>query len=252
MELCSLHYERWVRSGRLEVDSSPKKTRKAAGEICSLADCGRPVRCIGLCGSHYDKFIHSDVCPDCGETKMKSSARCKECTYKASFHRDAEKLCRGCNEVKLVEEFGWRKDGRGATKVRSRCRKCESKASRSLPSRTSEQAKVRTAAAASRLRDLKVADPDAWLRKSFRNSAKHLKLDPIEVLDRYDEVGNCCEVCGYSPDIQTESRVHIDHDHDTGKFRGFLCSDHNTLLGYLETRKVNLEGLLAYQQKHSA
>lgn len=44
-----------------------------------------------------------------------------------------------------------------------------------------------------------------------------------------------CECCG------KEKELHLDHDHESGKFRGWLCTNCNTALGKLGD---NIEGLL--------
>lgn len=52
-----------------------------------------------------------------------------------------------------------------------------------------------------------------------------------------------CEICG------VEGKVHWDHDHETGKFRGWLCVKCNTGLGKLGDNIEGLERALAYLRK---
>jgi hypothetical protein len=47
-----------------------------------------------------------------------------------------------------------------------------------------------------------------------------------------------CELCG------SDKRLCIDHNHETGKVRGCLCSGCNTLVGFIE-RKWHLLGAVA-------
>lgn len=55
--------------------------------------------------------------------------------------------------------------------------------------------------------------------------------------DDYDRMleqqGWVCAICG-SPPPPSKRRLHIDHDHETGKVRGLLCTRCNTALGWFE------------------
>lgn len=54
-----------------------------------------------------------------------------------------------------------------------------------------------------------------------------------------------CEICR-----KPCERMHIDHDHSTGRVRGLLCSGCNTFLGYLEKRASILGTALEYIERH--
>ena len=51
--------------------------------------------------------------------------------------------------------------------------------------------------------------------------------------------GNCCAICS-KPIEKLRRRMNVDHDHETGKVRGILCSGCNTGLGHLGD---NIEGI---------
>jgi len=57
----------------------------------------------------------------------------------------------------------------------------------------------------------------------------------------YEQQEGACAVCGKFLEYNGLD-THIDHDHDTGKVRGILCSNCNTALGLL---KENVEIILA-------
>lgn len=57
------------------------------------------------------------------------------------------------------------------------------------------------------------------------------------------QAGDPCDVCGKVDDI---SRMHIDHDHATGKIRGLLCQGCNTALGYVKDNPLILRALALY------
>lgn len=44
--------------------------------------------------------------------------------------------------------------------------------------------------------------------------------------------GDKCAIC--ATPLESKNRVHIDHDHETGRVRGVLCAHCNLGLGYLE------------------
>lgn len=54
-----------------------------------------------------------------------------------------------------------------------------------------------------------------------------------------------CEVCG------GEGRICFDHDHQTGAFRGWLCTACNSTLGLAKDDPALLLKLAAYLEQHS-
>ncbi len=52
----------------------------------------------------------------------------------------------------------------------------------------------------------------------------------IKFEDLIAKQGNKCGICG--TEFTDYSKVHIDHDHETGYVRGLLCRDHNRGLGF--------------------
>lgn len=53
----------------------------------------------------------------------------------------------------------------------------------------------------------------------------------------------CCEICGRS---DRKRRLALDHDHATGKFRGWLCGMCNTAIGKFNDNPVWLERAAVY------
>jgi len=45
--------------------------------------------------------------------------------------------------------------------------------------------------------------------------------------------------------------LHLDHDHETGKRRGVLCSNCNQILGRVKDSVVHLQALIDYLRAHS-
>ena len=54
-----------------------------------------------------------------------------------------------------------------------------------------------------------------------------------------------CEICGNSV------RICLDHDHKTGKFRGWICHNCNTALGHAKDNIETLQGLINYLKQNA-
>jgi hypothetical protein len=56
-------------------------------------------------------------------------------------------------------------------------------------------------------------------------------LDRSQYAAMLSTQGNCCAICGRSPEGSYPGMLHVDHCHDTGKVRGLLCQVCNLSLG---------------------
>ena len=56
-----------------------------------------------------------------------------------------------------------------------------------------------------------------------------------------------CDCCG---NIFGDAKVYLDHCHDTGEFRGWLCNSCNSGIGILGDTIEHLEQALVYLRKH--
>lgn len=85
--------------------------------------------------------------------------------------------------------------------------------------------------------------------------ARHKAKNPIRVHARKRAWNLCrleklagrpcpkkCELCG----SYSEKRLNFDHDHTTGRFRGWLCMRCNTLLGRVQDSPIFLRRLIQY------
>lgn len=79
----------------------------------------------------------------------------------------------------------------------------------------------------------------------FKRCARDIGLDPEEMWQRYQEHDRHCEICGLH-ESQLDKRLHLDHCHATGVFRGFLCSKCNRALGLLGDTADGLARALKY------
>jgi hypothetical protein len=63
--------------------------------------------------------------------------------------------------------------------------------------------------------------------------------------------GGGCAICGAPQKSTTKRRLHVDHDHVTGKVRGLLCSRCNVALGYFGDDPNRLLSASAYLLQYS-
>lgn len=85
--------------------------------------------------------------------------------------------------------------------------------------------------------------PEAASRKRVYRALRKYGPDAQPLLDRMDS-GEGCENCGRL------IRLAIDHCHTSGKVRGLLCSQCNTILGMAQDNPAVLQGLIAYLATH--
>lgn len=60
--------------------------------------------------------------------------------------------------------------------------------------------------------------------------------------------GDSCNICGDSKPAQGRFRLNVDHDHETGKIRGVLCSSCNLGLGKFKDDLKLLKAAVKYIQ----
>jgi hypothetical protein len=79
------------------------------------------------------------------------------------------------------------------------------------------------------------ANPEARKRHSWKAAGAEMPTRPCPVV---------CESCGRPT---TDGRaLSLDHDHETGKFRGWLCQKCNAALGFLADSEAYILALHAY------
>lgn len=62
--------------------------------------------------------------------------------------------------------------------------------------------------------------------------------------------GGHCAICPATERDESRGRLHVDHDHATGKVRGLLCMNHNHMLGQAHDNPAELEKGAAYLRAH--
>lgn len=84
------------------------------------------------------------------------------------------------------------------------------------------------------------------LRSRLRRRGMTLKEYQQKMVDQ----NNCCEICHSEFGADAYKNSYIDHNHQTGQFRGLLCSQCNTSLGLLKEDESRFEKCIAYLRKY--
>lgn len=85
-------------------------------------------------------------------------------------------------------------------------------------------------------------DPDYWRSDKIRNYMHKYRGHPD--FDR--EMPELCECCGNS---QGERALSLDHCHETGQFRGWLCHKCNTGIGMLGDSLTTVSKAVEYLKR---
>lgn len=141
------------------------------------------------------------------------------------------KTCTACNLSKQTTEF-W-PDRRRLGGFQARCKPCR-------------------ASAAKRWRD---ANKHKAAERYWSNPAgereRHLVRKYGITLAGYDAMfaqqGGCCAICG-----KTQARAFdVDHNHETGRVRGLLCTSCNRMVGHAGDDAQTLRAAAAYLDRSS-
>jgi hypothetical protein len=146
------------------------------------------------------------------------------------------KTCTKCGvqkkEIKFYFTAHVRKDG--TKKLGSECKECKNKRVRQSEKRHPERAKKKSREYYERKR----------LYIACRTSGTLSELDMVA-----KSFSGFCHVCGVG---ESKRRLHLDHDHNTGQFRGWLCSNCNFAAGHLMDNPEIALKLAEYLEFHSS
>lgn len=84
----------------------------------------------------------------------------------------------------------------------------------------------------------------AWARKLLRQLSRASKaggyappsISDIQIVRLYVDFSGTCPICEVAVDKTEGRRLCLDHCHETGRVRGFICHHCNACLGWLESR----------------
>lgn len=126
-----------------------------------------------------------------------------------------DKKCYCCGEIKEIKEFGVdRMTVNGSATI---CKPCKRKKIKFYFNSFSDERKEDR-----RLKNLRYN-----LKYNF-----NLSLEDYETM--VEQQNGVCAICSQPPIKGNGNRLHIDHNHSTGKIRGLLCSTCNQGLGFFQ------------------
>lgn len=74
-------------------------------------------------------------------------------------------------------------------------------------------------------------EKENWRRNAAAKIMARYGVTEEEYFDKLDSQNNLCAICQQPERTDYKRRLSLDHDHTTGKFRGFLCHMCNTGIG---------------------
>jgi len=202
------------------------------------------------------KKLRRSACKDCRRPDIAKAVR----QWRRSHHDhagkpvycrvvDGKKRCTSCKEWLDVAQFGTHLTRIGRFRYNSRCRPCDSKHATEWNRRNREKHRLNQEAHRLAM-GIKPQKKWPW-KKGTREyeQNKYYRMEYGITLADYnrmlvDQNGKCA-ICKRSGE-----KLHVDHDHATGKVRELLCNSCNTALGFLNEDVSRLSAMRKYIQKH--
>lgn len=130
------------------------------------------------------------------------------------------KICSKCEIEKSIDDFWHSRYSRHSDGLQSRCKDC-----------CRLSGKIWTEQNKNLLNERRRNDTvrEKALLRHIRNQLNKFDIAPE---DYQFLLSKGCMICGCKNNTHRH-RLHIDHDHTTGKFRGILCTNCNTAIGLM-------------------
>ena len=136
------------------------------------------------------------------------------------------KTCTDCGETKPIT--GFRSRGGSMTHLlKSSCNTCLFKKHRDWVENNQN-----------RVEEYRSRDPWTLAKRCARRG-----ITPEQLVDRYERQEGCCAICKAEVALMESA---IDHNHETGEFRGILCKQCNRALGMFKDSTKTLRSAVEY------
>lgn len=169
------------------------------------------------------------------------------------------KKCRKCGIEKLIGEFDkGRKRKDGSYGVHSKCKSCVAKKNRTYrinhPEEHRERSRLFEERHKERLKKEHLENPRHRFITALRmDKAKSKRYGYIPCNATEEELKNSvtgkCHSCD-KLEVDCDRRLSMDHNHKTGKFRGWLCTKCNTAAGMIEDSPELALALALYLERN--
>ena len=87
-------------------------------------------------------------------------------------------------------------------------------------------------------------------KRKDQSLQRHYGIGLEEYNKLFEEQNGGCAICGTETPGGKWKNFHIDHDHETKKVRGLLCSQCNTALGLIKEDIHTLKSMIQYLESH--
>jgi hypothetical protein len=139
---------------------------------------------------------------------------------------EAVKTCIDCGETKPLIVFRSR-GGRMSHLYKSYCNTCLYKRHRDWAGKNQH-----------RVAEYRKKNPWTLARRCSRRG-----ITPEQLVDRYERQEGCCAICKTQVALMDSA---VDHNHNTGEFRGVLCKQCNRALGMFKDNPAILRNAVEY------
>ena len=148
------------------------------------------------------------------------------------------KTCGICKAEKARAEFG--KNSARPDGLDNRCRVCRREYDR-IRGQRPDVRKQRRDYSLNRLK----TNESYRLRQTLR------RCTPDDYRRMLEEQGGGCAICNATSSDNRGHRLHVDHDHATGKVRGLLCKACNTALGNFKDNTDLMAKAIEYLERNN-
>lgn len=152
-----------------------------------------------------------------------------------------ERRCPACGETKPTTEFVKNRSTKNG--LASYCKACFAARHRANYEANPEQHRAIA-------RRWYASNPEKSRRINRTRLLRSYGLELHEYERLHATQDGCCAVCGKAEADCPKGRLFVDHDHETGKIRGLLCSQCNFAVGLLDENPEVVQRLAAYLETH--